>query len=260
MGSRPHLRVHTLPLPKPSNAGGRPPTKAKQAGNKTPRKATHKAQQPSPRPEPTSEEVEAKKQARRQYDQKRAQTSERKDIQRRVAQARRDEARRLGLCKRLPEPGDNEPIPGAKNAPRSAGRADGRPRKELTSRKSRPPDRPRSSDNTGPGLGPTVPGRGRGKPGRFACQRTQGGRRTGNACDCPVLGDVGDVRGNPPFFICPPASTSPRRTMGEEHAHKPLETKLKPRWNLHLRGDEDWIGRHGEALPPVPGGRSGAAD
>ena len=36
--------------------------------------------------------------------------------------------------------------------------------------------------------------------------------------------------------------------------------KLKPRWNLHLRGDEDWLRRHGEALPPVPGGWSGAAD
>ena len=22
------------------------------------------------------------------------------------------------------------------------------------------------------------------------------------------------------------------------------ETKLKPRWNLHLRGDEDWLRRH----------------
>ena len=37
-------------------------------------------------------------------------------------------------------------------------------------------------------------------------------------------------------------------------------TKLKPRWNLHLWGDEDWLRRHCEALPPVLGGRSGAAD
>ena len=39
-----------------------------------------------------------------------------------------------------------------------------------------------------------------------------------------------------------------------------LTPKLKPRWNLHLRGDEDWLRRHSEALPPVPGGWSGAAD
>ena len=30
-------------------------------------------------------------------------------------------------------------------------------------------------------------------------------------------------------------------------------TKLKPRWNLHLRDDEGWLRHHGEALPPVPG-------
>ena len=33
-------------------------------------------------------------------------------------------------------------------------------------------------------------------------------------------------------------------------------TKLKPRWNLHLRGDEDWLGRHSKALLPVPKPRS----
>ncbi len=31
-------------------------------------------------------------------------------------------------------------------------------------------------------------------------------------------------------------------------------TKLKPRWDVHLRSDEDWLRRHGEALPPVLGG------
>ena len=29
--------------------------------------------------------------------------------------------------------------------------------------------------------------------------------------------------------------------------------KLKPRWNLHLWGDEDWLRRHSKALPAVPG-------
>lgn len=36
--------------------------------------------------------------------------------------------------------------------------------------------------------------------------------------------------------------------------------KLKTRWNLHLWGDEDWISRHGQDLPPVPGERFEAAD
>ena len=34
-----------------------------------------------------------------------------------------------------------------------------------------------------------------------------------------------------------------------------LNTKLKPRWDLHLWGDEDWLRRHSEALPNVPEGR-----
>ena len=33
--------------------------------------------------------------------------------------------------------------------------------------------------------------------------------------------------------------------------------KLKPRWDLHLWGDGDWLRRHSETLPPVPGGRFG---
>ena len=39
-----------------------------------------------------------------------------------------------------------------------------------------------------------------------------------------------------------------------------LDAKLKPRWDLHLWGDEDWLRLRSEALPPVPGGQSGAAD
>ena len=36
-------------------------------------------------------------------------------------------------------------------------------------------------------------------------------------------------------------------------------TKLKPRWDLHLWGDEDWLRRHSEALPNVPEGRTDTA-
>ncbi len=98
----------TIPLPEPSNAGGRPPSKAKKAGNKTPRKATHKAKKASPRPEPTPTEVEARAENRRAYEQERNQTPERKELLRRVTQSRREEAKRLGLCVGCGE----TPIPG----------------------------------------------------------------------------------------------------------------------------------------------------
>ena len=35
---------------------------------------------------------------------------------------------------------------------------------------------------------------------------------------------------------------------------------LKPRWNLHLWGDEDWLGYPGGGLSPVLGELSGSAD
>ena len=104
---------YTFPLPKPQNAGGGPKKAKKPPVQKPPRKpkvkkpstkATPKAPKAERRPEPTPEEVEAKKQARREYDKKRDQTPERKELQRRVAQARRDEAKRLGLCKDCPNP------------------------------------------------------------------------------------------------------------------------------------------------------------
>ena len=36
--------------------------------------------------------------------------------------------------------------------------------------------------------------------------------------------------------------------------------KPKPRWNLHLWDDEDWLTRHSEALTPVYGNRSSTTD
>ena len=54
--------------------------------------------------EPTPEQIEAQKEARRAYDQKRSQMPERKELLRRVAQARLDEAKSLGLCKDCPSP------------------------------------------------------------------------------------------------------------------------------------------------------------
>ena len=48
--------------------------------------------------------MEARKQACREYERKRRQTPERKELLRRVAQARRDEAKKLGICKECPNP------------------------------------------------------------------------------------------------------------------------------------------------------------
>ena len=72
------------------------------AGRGTSKKAAPKERTPRPRVEPTPEQVEAKKQAHQAYEQKRAQTPERKELQRRVAQARRTEAKSLGLCRDCP--------------------------------------------------------------------------------------------------------------------------------------------------------------
>ena len=38
-----------------------------------------------------------------------------------------------------------------------------------------------------------------------------------------------------------------------------LIAKLKPRWDVHSRGDEDWLGYASESLSSVLGERSGTA-
>ena len=92
-----HTFEFTLSLPEPSNTGGRPPNWNKPTV-KTSRKATPKARKPKARVEPTPEQVEAKKEVRRAYDRKRAQTPERRALQSRIAQEKRNEARSLRLC------------------------------------------------------------------------------------------------------------------------------------------------------------------
>ena len=62
-------------------------------------KATPKTQQTVRHPEPNTGEVEARAEKGRKYEQKRPQTPERKELQRRSAQARRAEAKSLGLCR-----------------------------------------------------------------------------------------------------------------------------------------------------------------
>ena len=97
-----HTFEFTLSLPEPSNTGGRPPSKEKKS-RKENRKSTHRSHpkktgQPKSSPEPTQAQVEAQKEVRRAYDRQRSQTPERKQLQRRIAQEKRDQRRSLGLC------------------------------------------------------------------------------------------------------------------------------------------------------------------
>ena len=99
---KPQLFIDSFQLPTRKNPG---PQKAKKPPVQKPsKKATPKAQQPERHPEPTPAEVEAKKETQREYDRKRNQKPERKDLHRRVVQTRRDEAKKLGICKDCPNP------------------------------------------------------------------------------------------------------------------------------------------------------------
>ena len=111
--SKERIFESTFELPPQKGPGPRPQKAKKPPVRKPPRKpkvrkpgkkAAPKERTSKRRPEPTPAEVEAKKQARREYDQKRHQTPERRELQRRLAQARRDEAKSLGLCKDCPNP------------------------------------------------------------------------------------------------------------------------------------------------------------
>ena len=127
----------------------------------------------------------------RENDQKRAQTPERKELQPRAAQARRDEAKSLGLCKDCPNPA----VPGpdqVRNLRRTtpaipkAGRGTGRTA-EGAGIQTKPhllkttPDTGRGpSSRPGTGIGPDV----------FHLKGLRA-RKTKNAWKCPVLGDGG---------------------------------------------------------------------
>ena len=109
--SKERIFESTFELPPQKGPGPRPQKAKKPPVRKPPRKpkvrkpgkkAAPKERTSKRRPEPTPAEVEAKKQARREYDQERRQTPERRELQRRLAQARRDEAKSLGLCKNCP--------------------------------------------------------------------------------------------------------------------------------------------------------------
>ena len=53
---------------------------------------------PKARVEPTPAEVEARQERQREYERRRAQTPERKELKRRITQERRDKAKLLGIC------------------------------------------------------------------------------------------------------------------------------------------------------------------
>ena len=95
----------TFEVPKPEgkpkkSTAPRRKTAAKPKANR--KKATSKAKpQPraqKPRAQPTPAEVEARKETRREYDRRRSQTPERKELKRRNMQQRRERAKLLGIC------------------------------------------------------------------------------------------------------------------------------------------------------------------
>ena len=96
----------TFPLPGPSNAGGRPPTRTKPAGkpprksstSTPPRKTNPKAQQTKPRPEPATNEAEAKLREPFEHDRKGNTSPERREQHRLQEQERRRKAKESGLC------------------------------------------------------------------------------------------------------------------------------------------------------------------
>ena len=89
----------TIPLPEPANRGGRPPSRAIQAGKKTPRKATPKTQQAKPRPEPAVANAEAKLGCPLDQERKRPTSPDRKERARKNAREKRGQAKKLGLCR-----------------------------------------------------------------------------------------------------------------------------------------------------------------
>ena len=73
----------------------RPKAKQKTTNRK---KATPQPRTPKPRVEPTPAELEARQERQREYDRRRDQTPERKELKRRSTQERRDKAKLLGIC------------------------------------------------------------------------------------------------------------------------------------------------------------------
>ena len=93
----------TIPLPEPSNAGGRPPTRAKQAGKKTRKPSTQgraapKAKQTNPRTAPTPAPLEAEPREQLEPESKRTSTPERRKYRRLRAREERKKAIEAGLC------------------------------------------------------------------------------------------------------------------------------------------------------------------
>ena len=99
------LFQHTIDLSKPNLR--KPPQKPK--AKKLPKKATPKTQQTERHPEQNPTKVKARAENGRKYEQKRPQTPERKELQRRNSQARRAEAKSLGLCRGLSKPSNPRP-------------------------------------------------------------------------------------------------------------------------------------------------------
>ena len=157
----------TFPLPGPSNAGGRPPTRTKPAGkpprksstSTPPRKANPKAQQTKPHPEPATTEVEAKLREPFEHDRKGNTSPERREQHRLQEQERRRKAKESGLCVvcrllAIPDQSRCSTCAEKHRASRRRWQAQAEKqeqeelRKEPPSKGTRPTGRPRLSDNT----------------------------------------------------------------------------------------------------------------
>ena len=117
--------------------------------NKKSASASQKVKKPKPRVEPTPAEVEAREQNRHEYELKRAERPERKELRRRITQDRRDKAKSLGLCVACGAP----PIPDQTRCEVYAEQhrqyhKQARERARQQRRGNRNPDRPGSSDGT----------------------------------------------------------------------------------------------------------------
>ena len=99
----------TIPLPEPSNAGGRPPSRAKQAGKKTRTLPTQgrtalKAKQAKPRTAPTPAPPEAGPLKQLEPERKKTSTPDHREYHRLRAREERRRAKEQCLCRDCGEP------------------------------------------------------------------------------------------------------------------------------------------------------------
>ena len=201
-----HIFVDSFPFEEPNHrekpkksrtprraTTGKPKAKQKTNRKKATPQATPQPRTPKPRVEPTPAELEARDQNQREYNRNRNRTPERKELNRQIAQAKRQKAKSLGLCVGCGAP-PSRTRPAVRHVPGNTGNTAGKPGREPSSRGSRHPDRPGSSEDNrpDPARGPIVQARGRSKSGRLTRPRTPT-RKTGKGTGTPGYGPLGHL-------------------------------------------------------------------